>query len=240
MTQSARRGSGPVLAVIPARGGSKGLPRKNLRELAGKPLVVHSIEHAQATSQIDEVVVSTDDDEIASVSLAAGADVIIRPPELAQDDTPTVPVLLHVLERYAGHRRPARVVTVQPTSPLRRPGDLAGAIAALDSSYDAVVSVCRVEHSPYKMFQLRDDCLLPLFAGTIPGMPRQRLPAVYRENGAVYVTWHDVLVGRRSIWGERTRPYIMDSISSVDIDTAYELSMAELLLKERMLPTGVE
>lgn len=232
---SSRPQSSPVLAIIPARGGSKGIPRKNLCELAGKPLIVHSIEHAQATSQIDEVVVSTDDEAIAVVASAAGAEVLYRPPELARDDTPTLPVLLHVLTHYQGSRSPARVVTIQPTSPLRRASDLACAIDLLDPTFDAVVGVCCVEHSPYKMFRIHDDTLRPLIPGIVPGTPRQHLPAVYRENGAVYVTWRDVLVQQGSIWGTRTRPYLMDVASSVDIDTPLELSVAELLLKERSI-----
>ena len=232
MFVSPRDPTGPVLAVIPARAGSKGLPRKNLRLLAGKPLVIHSIEHARATPEIDDVVVSTDDDEIAGIAASAGASVLRRPPELAADDTPTLPVLLPALEHYRSGRTPSRIITLQPTSPLRRPTDITGALALLTTSCDAVVGVCAVEHSPYKMFRVDDDSLLPLLEGFAPGTPRQQLPPVFRENGAVYVTWRDVLVNQRSIWGARTRPFLMDARSSVDIDTSYDLTVAEVLLQE--------
>ena len=225
--------AGPTFAIIPARGGSKGVFRKNLRELAGRPLLVHSIEHAQATSQIDTVIVSTDDPEIASVALAAGAEVVHRPTALARDETPTLPVLLHVLEQFEGERTPSRVVTLQPTSPLRRPEDLSAAIELLTDSFDAVVGVCAAEHSPYKMFDIRNQALTPLIPGTPPGIPRQQLPPAYRENGAVYVTWRDVLIDARSIWGARTRPYEMDAESSIDIDCTLDFAIAEMLLKTR-------
>jgi CMP-N,N'-diacetyllegionaminic acid synthase len=224
---------GPTLAIIPARGGSKGVYRKNLRELAGKPLLVHSIEHAQATSQIDAVIVSTDDEEIASVAIAAGAEVVRRPAALARDETPTLPVLVHVLEQLSGARSPNRVVTLQPTSPLRRAEDLSAAIELLISPYDSVVGVCPAEHSPYKMFNIREDALTPLIPGSPPGTPRQRLPVAYRENGAVYVTRRTVLMDARSIWGARTRPYVMDVESSIDIDCELDFVIAELLLKSR-------
>jgi CMP-N,N'-diacetyllegionaminic acid synthase len=224
---------GRVLAVIPARGGSKGIPRKNLHDLAGKPLIAYAIECAQATAQIDDVVVSTDDVEIAEVSAALGARVHRRPRALAQDDTPTLPVLLNVLEQLDEHEQPRRVVTVQPTSPLRHSRDLAAAIGLLTPSYDSVIGVCEPEHTPYKMFRISEDTLVPLFADVPRGAPRQQLPPVYRENGAVYVTWTDVLRDQCSIWGARARPYRMSVESSVDIDTLHDLALAEYFLKQR-------
>lgn len=196
-------------------------------------MLVHSIEQAQATSQIDSVIVSTDDPEIASLARAAGAEVMERPLSLARDDTPTLPVLLHVLKQLDSEHLPSRVVTLQPTSPLRRSEDLAAAIERLTATFDSVIGVCLAEHSPYKMFNVRGEELSPLIPGTPPGTPRQRLPAAYRENGAVYVTWRDVLVDQRSIWGGRARPYLMDAESSVDIDSVLDFAIAEALLKTR-------
>lgn len=229
---TSRMASGRTIAIIPARGGSKGVPRKNVRLLAGKPLLVHSIEHAQATSRVDAVVVSTDDPEIAGIASEAGAKVIQRPPSLAADDTPTLPVLVHVLEQL-GDDSVSRVVTLQPTSPLRRAEHLAEAIELLSEDFDSIIGVCVAEHSPYKMFTVSGDALSPLIAGTTPGAPRQQLPAAYRENGAVYVTWRDVLLEQRSIWGSRARPFLMDAESSVDIDSAFDFTIAEALLKTR-------
>jgi len=230
--QRSRAASGRTLAIIPARGGSKGVPRKNLRDLAGKPLLVHSIEHAQAASGVDSVVVSTDDPEIATIAAGAGAEVVRRPLSLAADDTPTLPVLLHVLEEV-GRGTVSRVVTLQPTSPLRRAEHLSAAIELLTEDYDSVIGVCVAEHSPYKMFKVCEGELLPLLPGTVPGTPRQQLPAAYRENGAVYVTWTDVLVDQRSIWGAHARPFCMDAESSVDIDSVLDFAIAEALLKTR-------
>ena len=223
-----------MLAVIPARGGSKGVCRKNVRDLAGKPLIAYSIECAQATAQIDDVVVSTDDDEIASVSRDLGARVVRRPLVLAQDDTPTLPVLLHVLDGIGEREQPARIVTVQPTSPLRETRDLSDAIALLTPAYDSVIGVCEPEHTPYKMFHIRDESLVPLFPDIPRGVPRQKLPTVYRENGAVYVTWRDVLRKQHSIWGTRARAYHMSVESSVDIDTIEDFALAEHFLKQRV------
>lgn len=194
---------------------------------------MYSIEQAQATSQIDAVIVSTDDPEIASVAVAAGAEVVHRPPALARDDAPTLPVLLHVLEQLDGERVPSRVVTLQPTSPLRRSEHLSAAIELLTEAFDSVIGVCLAEHSPYKMFTVRDEELSPLIPGIQPGTPRQQLPLAYRENGAVYVSWRDILVDRRSIWGARARPYLMDAESSVDIDSVLDFTIAEALLKTR-------
>ena len=233
MNRKSRDSVGRTLAIIPARGGSKGVPRKNLRELAGKPLLVHTIEQAQATSQIDAVIVSTDDFEIASVARAAGAEVIHRPPALARDDTPTLPALVHVLEQLAPEDSPSRVVTLQPTSPLRRSEHLSEAIEMLTERFDSVIGVCVAEHSPYKMFNIRGEQLSPLIPGSQPGTPRQQLPCAYRENGAVYVTWRDVLIDQCSIWGERARPYVMDAESSTDIDSVLDFTIAEALLKIR-------
>lgn len=229
---TSRMASGRTIAIIPARGGSKGVPRKNVRVLAGKPLLVHSIEHAQASSRVDAVVVSTDDPEIAGIASEAGAEVVQRPPSLAADDTPTLPVLVHVLEQL-GDDSVSRVVTLQPTSPLRRAEHLAEAIELLSEDFDSVIGVCLAEHSPYKMFTVSGNVMSPLIAGTTPGTPRQRLPAAYRENGAVYVTWRDVLLDQRSIWGSRARPYLMDAESSIDIDSILDFTIAEALLKTR-------
>ena len=223
-----------TLAVIPARGGSKGLPRKNLRHVGGSPLVVRAIEQARASRAVDAVVVSTDDAEIASVSERAGAEVVWRPEELGMDRTPTVDVLAHVLRTRPHASMPERIVTLQPTSPLRLPRHVDEAIALLLPEFDSVVSVCPVGHSPYKMFSVVDDRLAPLISGgPPPGTPRQELPLVYQENGAVYVTWTAVIREQNSIWGRRARPYVMDAESSVDVDTDLDLILAETILSTR-------
>jgi N-acylneuraminate cytidylyltransferase/CMP-N,N'-diacetyllegionaminic acid synthase len=197
-------------------------------------LVVRAIEQAQASRTVNEIVVSTDDAEIAALSERAGAEIVWRPSELAMDRTPTVAVLTHVVQSRRPNAMPDRVVTLQPTSPLRLPRHIDEAIALLTPEFDAVVSVCPVGHSPYKMFSVVGDALRPLMEGAPPpGAARQDLPLVYQENGAVYVTWTRVLREQNSIWGKRTRPFLMDIESSVDIDTAVDLIMAEAILSTR-------
>lgn len=223
-----------TLAIIPARGGSTGLLRKNLRCVGGKPLVVRAIEQARAARSLDDVVVSTDDAEIAAVSEQAGAEILWRPAALATDRTPTLAVLQHVLRTREPRGMPAKVVTLQPTSPLRCAWQIDEATGLLTSDFDAVVSVCPASHSPYKMFSIVGDALRPLIDGGVaPGVARQDLPVAYQENGAVYVTWTSVILDQHSIWGRRTKPFVMDSETSVDIDTAFDLILAETILSTR-------
>lgn len=221
-----------VLAIIPARGGSKGIPRKNIRLLNGKPLVAYSIQHAVQSQAIERVVVSTDDDEIASAAAHYGAEVLIRPAELATDDTPTLSVIQHVLRTLDLVRVYQKIVILQPTSPLRTGSQVAEAISLLTSSVDAVMSVCLAEHSPYKMYCIENERLVPFVEGAAQGIPRQRLPAVYRENGAIYVSWRYV-IEHGSIIGNLTRPFIMDWQSSLDIDTEIDWQIAELIVRQR-------
>lgn len=223
-----------TLAIIPARGGSKGLLRKNLQCVGGKPLVVRAIEQARAARHLDDIVVSTDDAEIAAVSEQAGAEVLWRPAALATDRVPTLAVLQHVLHTRDFRELPAKIVTLQPTSPLRCAWQIDDATGLLTSDFDAVVSVCQASHSPYKMFSIVGDALRPLIDGSLaPGVARQDLPIAYQENGAVYVTWTRVILEQHSIWGNRTKPFVMDRESSVDIDTAFDLILAETILSTR-------
>jgi CMP-N-acetylneuraminic acid synthetase len=149
-----------VIAIIPARGGSKGIPRKNIRLLAGKPLIAYTIE-AAFTSKMDKVIVSTEDEEIAEISKKYGAEVIERPKGLAKDETPTIDVIFHVLEILkAKNYNPDIVVLLQPTSPLRNAEDIYNAIKLfLDSDCESVVSVCEVEHPPYWSFEIEEAYL---------------------------------------------------------------------------------
>jgi CMP-N-acetylneuraminic acid synthetase len=218
-----------TLAVIPARGGSRGIPRKNLKRLGGLPLVSRAILQGLSARSVDRVVVSTDDEEIAAEAERSGAEVIWRPSELAGDRTPTLPVLTHALESLKTREPPTRVVTLQPTSPLRTARQIDEAVALLTEGCDAVMSVCVAEHSPYKMFRIEGETLEPLLGKGYEGVPRQALPGAYRENGAIYVTWSRVLTERGSLRGDRIRPYVMDAESSLDIDTLLDLELAELV-----------
>lgn len=216
-----------VLGLIPARGGSKTVPRKNLRELAGKPLVAWAIEVALGCAALDRVIVSTDDEEIAEVARGCGVEVpFLRPPELAGDATPDLPVLRHALE--AVDERFDVVAWLRPTAPLRTAADVENAVRLLQlTGADAVRSVCIAEHSPYWMMRLEGGKLKPLL-GDIPPQ-RQALPPIYRLNGAVDVALC-ASVGD-DLFGGDVRAYIMPSERSVDLDTELDFVVAEALLR---------
>lgn len=225
-----------ILAIIPARGGSRGIPRKNVRLLCGKPLIVYTIEAAFSSKLINRVVVSTEDKEIADISKEHGAEVINRPPELAQDNTPSLPVFQHAskhLEEMEDYR-PEIIVILQPTSPLRIAEDIDRAIEEfLDAEYDSVVSVCEVEHTPHWMYTIVEERLKPLTANGNNVVRRQDAPKVYRLNGAVYVIGRETIMKENRVLGRNTKAYIMPFERSIDIDTELDFKLAELLMKER-------
>lgn len=226
-----------VIAIIPARGGSKGLSQKNILPLGGKPLVAHTIEAARAAHSIQRVVVSTESPEIAQIARRYGAEVpFLRPPELARDDTPTLPVMQHVVAQIeaAQQLRLEVIVLLQPTSPFRRAEDIDCAVAMLEqTSADSVVSLCAVEHHPAWMKRIDDGRVQPFLENAPEYTRRQDLPPVYRLNGAIYVTRRRVLLEENRILGPDTRALIMDRESSLDIDTPLDLKLAELIIQER-------
>ena len=223
------------LAIVPARGRSKGLPRKNLLPLAGKPLVCWTIEHAFAAKSVDRVIVSTDDEEIAAIAQAAGADVpFLRPAELAEDDTADLPVLAHALAWLSEHEgfEPDIIVWLRPTSPLRTAEDIDAAVGLLESrGARCVRSVCLTEHHPAWMYRMEND-ELELFE--VPGGPymrRQDLPAVYRPNGAVDVIRRNAVPEGGALFATPAVGYVMPRERSIDIDDAVDLGLASMLLE---------
>jgi len=225
------------LGIIPARGGSKSIPRKNARLLAGKPLIAWTIECALRSKRLNQVIVSTDDEEIAGIGRKWGARVpFIRPFELAQDDTPTLPVIQHAvtwLESTEGYI-PEIVILLQPTSPLRRTEHIDQAVELLlYAGADSVACVCLSEYSPYWMKRIEGNRMLAFLSDAPEYTRRQDLPPVYRLNGAVYVTRYEVLMRQKRILGEDTRAIVMDAESSIDIDSRLDFKIAELLLAER-------
>lgn len=228
-----------VLALIPARGGSKGLPRKNLRVLAGKPLVVHSIEQARHSQRVTRVVVSTDDPEIAEVSRQAGAEVpFLRPDELARDDTPDWPVFSHALEWFSAHERyrPALVVHLRPTTPIRRVEVMDRAIHTFQQRRDveSLRSVSPACCSPYKMWVINakgwlEPVALPPGQREPGNTPRQALPPAYQGNGYIDITRPEVILTRKSMTGTRILPFLIEE-PCVDIDHARDLDEAARLL----------
>lgn len=234
-----------TLAVIPARGGSKGVPRKNLREVAGKPLIAYTIETALSAGPLfHRVVVSTDDKEIAEVSRRLGADVpFLRPPELSGDSVPMAPVLRDAVLRVeeAEGVRFRWVCLLQPTSPFRTVDDLRAVLhLARRGGCDSVISVVRVfAVHPVLMKRIDEGYLVPFCVPEVEGTRRQDYqPAAYMRNGAIYLTSRDVLVERGSIWGERIRPYIMPEERSAGIDSEMDLKLVDFLMRERRSAGG--
>ncbi len=225
------------LAIIPARGGSKGIPLKNIVPLGGKPLIAHTIEAAKMASSIQRVVVSTESQEIAQVARQYGAEVpFLRPAELARDDTPTLPVIQHVLAELQASEgiKPEIIVLLQPTSPLRSAEDIDRAVKQLEETgADSVVSLCVAQHHPAWMKRVDGDRVLPFLENAPEYTRRQDMPTVYRLNGAIYVTRRRILLEQNRILGPDTRALIMDAESSVDIDTPFDLKLASLIMRER-------
>jgi CMP-N,N'-diacetyllegionaminic acid synthase len=234
-----------VLAVIPARGGSKGIPRKNIRMLGGKPLLQYTVEAAFGAERVTRVILSTDDEEIAWVGRRLGVEApFLRPPELARDDTPTLPVIQHavrVLERDGADFD--AVCILQPTHPFRRAEDVDGCIELLESSgSDSVVTVLPVpaEHHPHWVyFEGAGGTLRLSTGGREPVARRQDLPAAWHREGSVYVVRRNVLMEGNSLYGDRLVGYPMSGRKLVNLDTWEDWRRAEALLKEEALAEGI-
>lgn len=208
-----------VLALVPARGGSKGLPGKNIRPVDGRPLLDFTVAAARASRSVDRVVLSTDDDAIAQVALASGCEVPFRrPAQLASDEARSIDVVFHALDSLPAHDL---VVLLQPTSPLRAAADIDAACTALiDSGAPACVSVTLAEQSPWWMYCLDDgQHLRPLLDTPGAATRRQDLPAVYTLNGAVYVARTEWLRRSGTFVTADTVAYVMPQERSIDIDT---------------------
>jgi N-acylneuraminate cytidylyltransferase len=229
-----------VLALIPARGGSKSIPRKNIRSFAGHPLIAYSIAAGLAAEMVTRVMVSTDDEEIAQVSRAYGAAVpFLRPAVYSRDETPDLPVFYHALEWLAEHEgyQPEIVVQLRPTSPLRRVWHIDQAVARLieHPEADAVRTVCVPFQNPFKMWRIGDNGLMrPLIQTGFKepyNMPRQALPEVYWQTGYVDAAWADTILTKNSMTGERILPLVIDPGEWIDIDSPDDWLHAESLLE---------
>lgn len=217
-----------VLEVIPARGGSKGVPGKNIRVVAGKPLIAWTIEEAKKSRFLDRVMLSSDDHTIIKVAREWGAEVpFVRPSELAQDNTPGVDPVLHAIREVPGYDY---VVLLQPTSPLRTADDIDGCIeACLSSGVPSCVSVTVPDKSPYWMYTLTSGKRMkPVMAGETYSC-RQSLPSVYALNGAVYVAEVKWLEEHKTFLTDETIAFEMPREHSLDIDTELDLRLFEFL-----------
>jgi CMP-N-acetylneuraminic acid synthetase len=226
------------LGVVPARGGSKGLPGKNLALCDGRPLLAYAAEAALACGKLDRVVLSTDSEEIAEAGRRLGLEVpFLRPAELARDDTPILPVLEHLLAQPSvGERAPGALVLLQPTSPLRTARHLEEAIALFESSgADSLVSVQPVPHvfERDSQMEMREGWLTRVAPGDAPILRRQDKPPRFARNGPAIVITSAGNIRAGRLYGPRLAGYRMSELESVDVDGPGDLLLAELLLQAR-------
>jgi len=226
-----------ILGLIPARGGSKGLPGKNIKPLLGKPLIAWTIGQALASKYLDRVVVSTDNEGIAEISKKYGADVpFIRPKELAEDNAKGIDVVLHAIDWLKKSDRRKQydlLMLLQPTSPLRKSEDIDKAIELLFlKKAKAIVSVCEVNHHPLWVNTLSEDgCMKDFIRKEIMNKNRQELPVFYRLNGAIYLAYCNYIKEQKSFISNETFAYIMPREMSIDIDSKVDFKLAEILIK---------
>lgn len=227
-----------VLAIVPARGGSKGVPGKNVRTLAGKTLLEYTALAARDSGVIDRIVLSTDSDEIAEAGKRAGLDVpFMRPSSLAQDDTPMLPVIQHAVETLASDGWTTDVVVLlQPTSPLRRPAHVRDAVTTLhQTNADSVVTVVELPRhlSPDYVMRIDGGLLRPFLPEGARVTRRQDARPAYSRDGTVYACWRATLEKWGNIYGERCQPLILDAADSLSIDSPADWAEAERRLAER-------
>ncbi len=224
----------PVYALVPARGGSKGVIKKNLALLKSRPMVWYTLNAAQTSSLVDAVWISSDDEEILQVGLDAGVNLIRRPDELASDEASAIGVVEHFLSILPAHLMSLDpvVLYLQPTSPLRTAQHISEALDIMQSkAVSSVVSVVEQRHSPFKCFKMDDQGRLQsLFDETLSNVRRQDLPATYLPNGAIYAFFASEFKARGGFPSNGSAPYIMSEIDSVDVDTPADLDRVNELM----------
>jgi CMP-N,N'-diacetyllegionaminic acid synthase len=226
-----------TVALVTARGGSKGVPGKNLAPVGGRPLIAWTVEAARTAARVERTLVSTDDPTIAEVARSCGAEVpFLRPAELAGDRSSHISVVLHALDWLdAQGCRPRYLALLQPTSPLRTAADVDGAVAlAYDKDADSVVSVCPAHNHPLLVKKITADGRLADYAAAdLAYLRRQDLPAAYALNGAVYVTKTAVLREQQTFLPARTYPFLMPAERSLEIDDPWDLYLLRLVMEDR-------
>lgn len=227
-----------IVAIITARGGSKGLPRKNVLPLNGKPLIAYTIEAALKSHVFDKVVVTTDDEEIKNVSLAFGAEVIDRPAELATDRASSIDVLVHAIESLKEEQF-THFMLLQPTSPLRDEYHIREAVALYkEQRGNSLVSVVEEQHPPYKLLVENGAEVIPLFSEKHLTMPRQQLPKTYRINGAIYLANKVLFLSSKNLFEKPLSIYKMSQQSSMDIDNRDDFECVSFYLNGKPFYKG--
>lgn len=223
-----------TIAIIPARGGSKGVLHKNIRLLAGRHLIHYTIHAAQNSRYINHVIVSTDDDKIMDIAIGEGAEVIKRPAEISGDNAPTIDAILHTINQCGiKGLKPEIVVLLQPTSPFRTSSDIDAAVDIfLQNECDSVISVVEADHPPSWNMVVEGPYLQPLLDPESLRMRRQDLSKTYSPNGAIYIASVETLERTHSFYTPKTKPYIMPAERSLDIDSEFDLLFAEAIIKQ--------
>ena len=233
-----------VFGVIPARGGSKGLPGKNLKTLGRLPLIGHAVASAREARRLTRFIVSTDSTAIADEARRHGAEVpFMRPAELASDQAGMVPVLQHAVRwlEGSGGPRPDLVVTLQPTSPFRVGADIDATIAkVVETGAESAQTIVEASYHPFFMKTLDGDRTVALFPDGHTYVRRQDAPPVYQPSGAVYVTRYDVLMRDGRVLGKDNRGIVMGFEASVNVDTEWDFLLAELILSRGRAPIPPE
>ena len=236
-----------ILALIPARGGSKSIPRKNILEFAGYPLISYSIAAGLAAENISRVLVSTDDEQIAAIANDFGAEVpFLRPNEISQDETPDLPVFQHALEWLQSNEgyKPEIVVQLRPTSPLRKKVHIDQAVSRLEKhpEADSIRTVCIPFQNPYKMWRIAANGFMnPLLATDLSeayNLPRQSLPEIYWQTGYVDAVWTDTILKKKSMTGDNILPLIIGADEWIDIDSSDDWRRAERLVDSGEITMG--
>lgn len=228
-----------ILALILARGGSKGIPGKNIKKLSGKPLISYTIEAAKKSKYINKIVVSTDDDEIAKVASDCGAEVpFIRPDKLATDTARSNDAIIHALDflKEKENYKPDYLINLQPTSPLRKSEDINKAIGTFirnKDNYESLISVCESFENPFWMQKIEDGKLTSLMDSFDNYNRRQELPKVYQLNGAIYLITYKKFMEYKSFYTDRIYPFIMEKEKSIDIDNKLDWKLVEILMEEK-------
>lgn len=224
-----------VLAIIPARGGSKGIPKKNIQSVVGKPLIGHAILHAKKSKYINKIIVSTDDRKIAEIVSSYGAEIpFMRPKKLAKDDSSIIDVIKHTIDHIKAYDsyKPDVIVILQPTSPLRTTKLIDDSIEILKrSKASSVITVSKIKKHPFSSFWLKKGLLRPFKQDFTRYHQRQKYPDLYFPSGDVYAFWCKTLEKYGSIYGPKIKPMIVENDVALDIDTPFDLFIAEMKLK---------
>lgn len=223
------------LILIPARGGSKGIPKKNMYPLLGKPLIQYTIEAAIEADLKADIVVSTDDEEIKRFSMSFGIQVLDRPSEISKDRSKTIDAVMHAIQQLSAVDKTYHwIMLLQPTSPMRTAKQIREVLSLHYECGKSVISVTESEHHPFKMLYFIEDKYSPVSAWDDLEMPRQRLPKAIRLNGSIYCSGISQLIASGTVVQRDFVPYFMNWESSIDIDNMNSIQLAELILMNQL------